>query len=269
MTMEKYIKEILMAALLSLSMFAGMTSCRSDEESSFKITSSAIENYLYEKKWFLYEFAADFNKKTTEYIFFRNHLVMSHDTGGNISSGMLTYNTSRYFGTWCTEGDKLITTFTTGTYEDVNLTKILYGTLTVIGLSKFTDEITCTDPNGETRYLKHNADEHNRRIFTDYTDASDHDRALQGTWKTTVYKDGVIPVAFTITINKKGMVRFASEGENIDFTTTCTTKSGHVVFTHFLIPNGVQTSFIYVRTDKKVEFFSEENAGRTWQWEMV
>ena len=254
-----------MAVLVSLCALAGFTSC-SDDDGPFSITSSNISKYLYGKTWSLW------TEDKTEYTFYRNHLVMSYNPGGNIASGMLTYDTSLYFGTWHTEGDKLVTKFTAGPHKDV-LEKILYGTLTVTELSRNEDNITCTDPSGKTRYLKHFWDNLDKRTFTDYTDASDHDRALQGTWKTTVLlrKKGAngIPVDFVITINLKGEARFQAESENIDFTTTCTTKDGHVTFTHMYLPNSLQYSYIYVRTDKKLEFFSEDNASRSWQWEKV
>lgn len=72
-----------------------------------------------------------------------------------------------------------------------------------------------------------------------------------------------------ITINWNGEARFHVESENIDFTTTYTTKNGHVTFTHIYLPNSLQYSYIYVRTEKKLKFFSEGNAFRSWQWEKV
>lgn len=256
-----------MAVLVSLCALAGMTSC-SDDEDPFSITSSNIDNYLYGKIWFFYEYSMDWSKYKTEYTFYRNHLVMSLSSGGNVAGGMLTYGTSRYFGTWHTEGDKLVTKFTAGPYKDV-LEKILHGTLTVTELSRNKDEITCTDPSGETRYLRNYMNGLETNTFIDYTDASDHDRALHGTWKMTAYKDGVTPVDFIVTMNPNGEVRFQAESENIDFTTTYTTKNGHVTFTHIFSPNSPQYSYIYLRTEKMVDFFSEDKALSTWQWKKV
>lgn len=260
-----------MAVLVSLCALAGITSC-CDDEDPFSITSSNIDKYLYGKIWFFYEYFSDWGKYKTEYTFYRNHLVMSLSAGGNVAGGMLTYGTGRYFGTWHTDGDKLVTKFTAGSYKDM-LEKILHGTLTVTELSHNRNEITCTDQSGETHYLKHEMNGLDKRTFTDYTDASDHDRALQGKWKTTVLwrKNGAngIPVDFIITINQKGEARFQAESENIDFTTTCTTKNGHVTFTHIYLPNSLQYSYIYVRTEKMLEFFSEDDALSTWQWKKV
>lgn len=256
-----------MAVLVSLCALAGMTSC-SDDEDPFSITSSNIDNYLYGKIWFFYEYSMDWSKYKTEYTFYRNHLVMSLSSGGNVAGGMLTYGTSRYFGTWHTEGDKLVTKFTAGPYKDV-LEKILHGILTVTELSRNKDEITCTDPSGETRYLRNYMNGLETNTFIDYTDASDHDRALHGTWKMTAYKDGVTPVDFIVTMNPNGEVRFQAESENIDFTTTYTTKNGHVTFTHIFSPNSPQYSYIYLRTEKMVDFFSEDKALSTWQWKKV
>lgn len=254
-----------MAVLVSLCALAGFTSC-CDDNDPFSITSSNIDKYLYGKIWSLW------GKDKTEYTFYRNHLVMSYSTGDKIVGGMLTYDTSLYFGTWHTEGDKLITKFTAGPYKDV-LEKIFYGTLTVTELSRDKNEITFTDPSGKTCSLNRYWNSLDRRTFTDYTDASDHDRALQGKWKTTVLwrKNGAngIPVDFIITISRNGEARFQAESENIDFTTTYTTNNGHVTFTHFFSPNSPQYSYIYVRTEKMLEFFSEDDALRTWQWKKV
>lgn len=263
--MRQSIRKCAMAVLVSLCALAGFTSC-CDDNDPFSITSSNIDKYLYGKIWSLW------GKDKTEYTFYRNHLVMSYSTGDKIVGGMLTYDTSLYFGTWHTEGDKLITKFTAGPYKDV-LEKIFYGTLTVTELSRDKNEITFTDPSGKTCSLNRYWNSLDRRTFTDYTDASDHDRALQGKWKTTVLwrKNGAngIPVDFIITISRNGEARFQAESENIDFTTTYTTNNGHVTFTHFFSPNSPQYSYIYVRTEKMLEFFSEDDALRTWQWKKV
>lgn len=72
-----------------------------------------------------------------------------------------------------------------------------------------------------------------------------------------------------ITINRNGEARFHVESKNIDFTTTYTTKNGHVTTTHMYLPNSSQRSYIYVRTEKMLEFFSEDDAFRSWQWKKV
>lgn len=249
-----------MAILVSIGLCVGLTSCSSDGDGTIGINPIEIENYLYGKRWFFKSYFMD--KTDTQYSFFRNHLVMSFSSSGKLVSGMLTYDNVYYFGTWNTAGDKLLTTFTVGTYKDPNINNRLYGTLTVTDLASNVDQVTCTDSIGETHYLEHTSD---KRTFTDYTDASVHDKALHGTWEMTAYR-GNTPVDFTITVNKKGNVRFVAESEGVDFTTTYTTKNGHVTFTHFLHPNSPQYSYIYVRNDNSIEFFSEENAQRGWVW---
>ena len=83
----------------------------------------------------------------------------------------------------------------------------------------------------------------------------------------TAYKgEDSTPFDLTIMVDKKGNVRFVAESEGIDFTTTYTTKNGHVTFTHFLTPNSPQYSFIYIRSDKMLEFFSETNAIPITRW---
>lgn len=253
-----------MAILVSIGLCVGLTSCSGDGDGANGVNPIAIENYLYGKRWF---FKNNFMDKTdTQYSFFRNHLVMSFSSSGKLVSGMLTYDNVYYFGTWNTAGDNLLTTFTVGTYKEPNINNRLYGTLTVTDLASNVDRVTCTDSIGETHYLEH-TEEYGakKRTFTDYTDASAHDKALHGTWEMTAYRENT-PVGFTIAVNKEGNVRFVAESEGVDFTTTYTTKNGHVTFTHFLHPHTQQHSFIYVRNDDSIEFFSEENAQRGWVW---
>ena len=260
----KILKNSVLSILLSLGLCVSLTSCSSDGDGDAGINQFEIENYLYGKRWFFKNRFID--KTKTQYSFFRNHLVMSFSAVDKIVSGMLTYDDVYYFGTWNAAGDKLSTTFTVGTYKEPNIKNLLYGTLTVTDLASNIDRVTCTDSNGETHYFEHTEEYlSKKRTFTDYTDASAHDKALHGTWKMIAYR-GNTAVDFTIKVDKKGNVRFVAESEGIDFTTTYTTKNGHVTFTHFLHPNTQQYSFIYVRNDDSVEFFSEENAQRGWVW---
>ena len=260
----KILKNSVIAIWLSLGLCVGLTSCSSDGDGTIGISPLDIENYLYGKRWFFHRYFMD--KTDTQYSFFRNHLVMSFSSVDKVVSGMLTYDNVYYFGTWNTAGDKLLTTFTVGTHKEPNIKNLLYGTLTVTDLASNVDRVTCTDSIGETHYFEHTEEYlSKKRTFTDYTDACAHDKALHGTWKMTAYR-GNTTVHFTITVNKKGYVRFVAESEGVDFTTTYTTKNGHVTFTHFLHPNTQQHSFIYVRNDDSIEFFSEENAQRGWVW---
>ena len=180
---------------------------------------------------------------------------------------MLTYGPYYFFGTWHTDGDKLFTTFTSGSYQQPDMKSFLRGTLAVTELASDGLKVTCTDSAGKTYYFEHaNGIGERENSFTDYTDASAHDGALHGTWKMTGYKGGTTPVDFTLTVDKKGNIRFVAESEGIDFTTTYTTKNGHVTFTHFLTPNSPQYSLIYLRRDKVVEFLSETEAIRVTLW---
>lgn len=259
----KIFKNSVLTILLSLGLCVSLTSCDCDE--SIDVNSSKIENYLYGERW---TFREDFMKfSETKYSFFRNHLVMSFSSSGKLESGMLTHGPSYFFGTWHTAGDELLTTFTSGTYWQPGMENFLRGTLTVTELASDGLKVTCTDSAGTTYYFEHvNGIGSGETSFTDYTDASSHDGALHGTWKMTGYKGGSTPVDFTLTVDKKGNIRFVAESEGIDFTTTYTTKNGHVTFTHFLSPNSPQYSLIYIRRDKVVEFFSETEAITVTKW---
>ena len=256
-------KNCVVAICLSLGFCVSLTSCDGDE--NIGVNSSKIENYLYGKRWTFREAYMNFSE--TKYSFFRNHLVMSFSSSGKLESGMLTYGPSYFFGTWHTAGDKLFTTFTSGSYWQPGMENLLGGTLAVTELASDGLTVTCTDSAGTTYYFEHVNDfGSGETSFTDYTDASAHDGALHGTWEMTGYKDGTTPVDFTLTVDKKGNIRFVAESEGIDFTTTYTTKNGHVTFTHFLTPNSPQCSLIYLRRDKVVEFLSETKAIRVTLW---
>ena len=264
---RKFFKNSVLSILVSISFCVGLTSCSSDGDGTIGINPIEIENYLYGKRWTFRE--AFMNGDDIKYSFFRNHLVMSFSSSGKLTSGMLTYGPNYFFGTWHTAGNKLLTTFTVGTYKTSDMENLLRGTLTVTELASDGLKVTCTDSVGETYYFWHTNDfGEGKTSFTDYTDASAHDGALHGTWEMTAYKGGTTPFnfTFTITVDKKGNVRFVAESEGIDFTTTYTTKNGHVTFTHFLTPNSSQYSFIYIRSDKMLEFFSETNAIPITRW---
>ena len=259
----KFLKNSVLSILLSLGVCVSLTSCDGDE--NIGINSYEIENYLYGKRWTFRE--AYMSGSDAQYSFFRNHLVMDFRSSGKLTSGMLTYGPNYFFGTWHTAGNKLLTTFTVGTYKTSDMENLLRGTLTVTELASDGLKVTCTDSVGETYYFQHTNDfGAGKTSFTDYTYASAHDGALHGTWEMTAYKGGTTPFDFTITVDKKGNVRFVAESEGIDFTTTYTTKNGHVTFTHFFTPNSPQYSFIYIRRDKSVEFFSETNALTFTKW---
>lgn len=262
---RKFFKNSVLSILVSISFCVGLTSCSSDGDGTIGINPIEIENYLYGKRWTFRE--AYMSGSDAQYSFFRNHLVMDFRSPGKLVSGMLTYGPYYFFCTWHTAGDNLLTTFTVGTYKDFDMENLLCGTLTVTELASDGLQVTCKDSVGETYYFDHKNDfGAGKTSFTDYTDASAHDGALHGTWEMTAYKGDSTPFDLTIMVDKKGNVRFVAESEGIDFTTTYTTKNGHVTFTHFLTPNSPQYSFIYIRSDKMLEFFSETNAITITRW---
>ena len=256
--MKKIFSFLLMSAML-LAMGASVTSCSNDDEDDGIISEKRVEKYITGYTWY-----PDY-KKQPEFRFYRNRLVSRMSSGGSITSGSLTYAASNYFGTWSVLDGRLITTFTSGAYEGFDWNSILYGSLTITELRSDCKIINATDPDGYSRMLR--SSEISDR-FVDYTDASDHDGALVGTWEALAHKGGR-NVIFTIKIGKQGKITFIAKSENIDFTTTCTTKNGHVTFTHLFEPGTNSRSLIYIREKNNIWFYSEENAQQVWVWEKV
>ena len=255
--MKKIFSFLLMSAML-LAVGASVASC-SDDEGDGIISEKRVEKYVTGYTWHL-----DY-KKQPDFRFYRNRLVSRMGSGGSVASGQLTYDASNFFGTWAVVDGKLITTFTTGPYEGFNSNSILYGSLTIDELRSDCKGIEATDPDGYSRWLS--SSEMSER-FVDYTDASDHDGALEGTWEAPAHK-GDHNIIFTIKIGKQGKITFIAKSENIDFTTTCTTKNGHVTFTHLFEPGTNPRSFIYIREKDEIRFYSEENAQQIWTWDKV
>ena len=256
--MKKSIKMTMLLAML-LAIGTSVTSCSSDDEDDGIISEQRVEKYITGYTWHL-----DF-KKQPDFRFYRNRMVSRMGGSGSVASGQLTYAASNYFGTWAVVDGKLITTFTTGPYEGFNSNSILYGSLTIDELRSDCKGIEATDPDGYSRWLS--SSEMSDR-FVDYTDASDHDGALEGTWEALAHK-GERNIIFTIKIGKEGKITFIAKSENIDFTTTCSTKNGHVTFTHLFEPGSNSRSLIYIREKDEIRFYSEENAQSVWTWEKV
>ena len=256
--MKKIFSFLLMSAML-LFVGASVASCSDDDEGGGIISEQRVEKYVTGYTWHL-EY-----KKQPDFRFYRNRMVSRMGSGGSVASGQLTYAASNYFGTWAVVDGKLITTFTTGPYEGFNSNSILYGSLTIDELRSDCKGIEATDPDGYSRWLS--SSEMSDR-FVDYTDASDHDGALEGTWEALAHK-GERNIIFTIKIGKEGKITFIAKSENIDFTTTCTTKNGHVTFTHLFEPGNNPRSFIYIREKDEIRFYSEENAQQIWTWQKV
>ena len=256
--MKKIFSFLLMPAML-LAVGASVVSCSSDDENDGIISEQRVEKYITGYTWHL-EY-----KKQPDFRFYRNRLVSCMSGVGSVASGQLTWAASNYFGTWAVVDGKLVTTFTTSPDEDSDLNSILYGSLTIDELRSDCKIINVTDPDGYSHDLGSYGMSNQ---FVDYTDASDHDGALEGTWKAMAHK-GERNIIFTIKIGKQGKITFIAKSENIDFTTTCTTKNGHVTFTHLFEPGNNSRSFIYIREKDEIRFYSEENAQSVWTWEKV
>lgn len=256
--MKKIFSFLFMSAML-LVMGASVASCSSDGDDDGTISERRMENYVAGYKWYLD------NNKRSEFRFYRNRLVTCMSSG-KVTSGSLTYAESNFFGTWAVVDGKLVTTFTSGAYEGFDWNDILYGSLTITKLRTNTKTIEATAPNGDSHALDSYASYGSSNTFEDFTDASDHDGALIGTWETTGYKGGQ-GVAFTIKIGKKGKITFSAPSENINFTTECTTKNGHVVFDHIFTPESNSCSLIYIREKETIRFYDEKNAQTLWVWQ--
>lgn len=254
--MKKIFSFLLMSAML-LAVGASVASCSSDDEDDGIISEQRVEKYVTGYKWYLD------SKKKTEFRFYRNRLV-SRMSGSAVTSGSLTWDASNFFGTWAVVDGKLVTTFTTGAYEGFDWNSILYGSLTIDKLRSDCKIIDATDPDGYSHDLGSYGMSNQ---FVDYTDASDHDGALVGTWRTTGYASDGTAAYFTMTIEKNGKVRFSAPNINIDNTTSCTTKNGHVTFDLYLTQGTSTRSFIYVREKDRIIFYNVENAQSVWTWE--
>lgn len=197
--MKKIFSFLLMSAML-LAMGANVASCSSDGDDDGTISERRVENYVAGYKWYLD------NNKRSEFRFYRNRLV-SCMSSGKVTSGSLTYAESNFFGTWAVVDGKLVTTFTSGAYEGFDWNDILYGSLTINKIQNDYHEIEATAPNGDTHTLSSYMISYGTgNDFVDYTDASDHDGALVGTWWATAYASDGTAANFTMTIGKKGKV---------------------------------------------------------------
>ena len=71
-----------------------------------------------------------------------------------------------------------------------------------------------------------------------------------------------------MTIEKKGKVRFEAPSMNLDYTTNCTTKNGHVAFDFFLTPQTGSRSYVYIRDSEELVLYDEKYA-QSWTWQKV
>ena len=261
--MKKIFSFLLMSAML-IAVGVSVASCSDDDEGDGIISEKRVEKYITGYKWY-----KDHNKRS-EYRFYRNRLVSCMGGSGSVASGQLTWAESNFFGTWAVVDGKLVTTFTSGAYGGFDWNSILYGSLTITELRSNFKSIKATAPNGDPHELSSYMVSYGTgNDFVDYTDASDHDGALEGTWWTTGYASDGTSANFTMTIGKKGKVRFTAPKIDIDNTTTCTTKNGHVAFDLYLTQATRTRSYIYVREKNKIVFYNEDNAQSEWVWQKV
>ena len=256
--MKKICSFVLMPAM-RLAVGVSVVSCSSDDEDGGIISEQRVEKYVTGYTWHL-EY-----KKQPDFRFYRNRMVSRMGGSGSVASGQLTYAASNYFGTWAVVDGKLITTFTTGPYEGFNSNSILYGSLTIDELRSDCKGIEATDSDGYSRLLS--SSEMRDRVGV-YTDASDPSGAREDTRENTAHK-GERNIIFTIKIGKEGKITFIAKSENIDFTTTCSTKNGHVTFTHLFEPGNNPRSFIYIREKDEIRFYSEENDQQIGKWDKI
>ena len=248
-------KKRILAALCLVAAGITITSCSSDDNNREKTQN--FSHQLYGKKWVM-----DGNKSTS-FRFFHNHLVECNG-GTSTASGALTGGDALFFGTWTTTDTKLTTTFTSGTNGGFDWNNILYGTLTLKKIAD-NDRLLFISADNTKHELLHISSYTQSNTFTDYTDDTDHDKALQGTWHATAYIDNQA-VEYTITVGKDGTVRWQQADHGIDFTSQYTTSNGHVMVNHFLVPNSDKASYIYIREDDRILFYTEDDAQLEWNW---
>lgn len=228
----------------------GFSACGGDDEEE---VSMNVQSVICDRVW-----VKDGNKNG--YVkFYRNHMV-ELSGGANAAGGALAGGESLFFGEWSASGDKLRSSFTTGSYGGVDLRNMLYGTLT----------LTKNNENTWLTFKEMNECEHSfmkKATFTDYTDDTAHDKALHGRWNMTVYADGQA-MPCVMTIRKDGTMNYEVKTTGLDVNTSYTTKNGRVEIKDFIVPDN-RAAFLYVREDDVIKFFSEENAVKIWQCEKL
>ena len=235
--MKKFLLAVCMMALS-----VGVCSCSKDHDEGNNCAK--MESHLCGVEWKEYG--------TQRMVrMYRNHLVETWVKEKPVV-GQLTDNGS-FYGTWMLVCDKLNTTFNAGVNYGFNQNMLMYGTMTV-GTDEW-NEWHGKDTQGKEHEYYY------EKQFTDYTDDTAHDKALHGTWTTTVKvssEGNIRECTLTIMVSRDGSVRYVlPELDNTDRTSTYTTKNGHVSLTDF-VQDGRNVSYIYVRYDDRIEFYDEE-----------
>ena len=141
--MKKIFRMTMLLAMMAAACVS-IGSCSSDDDGTF--SEKRVENYITGYKWYLD------NNKRSEFRFYRNRLV-TKTSETNVTSGMLTWAESNFFGTWAVADGKLVTTFTTGAYEGFDWNSILYGSLTITEIRSNFKTIEAAAPNGDAHEL--------------------------------------------------------------------------------------------------------------------
>lgn len=218
--MKKIFRMTMLLAIMAAACVS-MGSCSSDDGDG-TFSEQQVEEYITGYKWYLD------NNERSKFRFYRNRLV-SRVSDTKITSGMLTYAESNFFGTWAVVDGKLVTIFTSGAYEGFDWNDILYGSLTINKIQNEYHEIEATAPNGDAHSLSSYGMYND---FVDYSDNSDHDGTLIGTWWVTAYATDGTAAKFTMTVGKKGKVRFTAPNIDIDINTTCSTRTATSLSTY-------------------------------------
>lgn len=243
-------KKYFVWAVLMMAMCLGLSSC--GKEDGEPQTGRTLAEHLCGVQWKEY----GTNRQVRMY---RNHLVETWVNGAP-TSGQLTGGDS-FYGTWTLTGDNLTTTFTAGNNTGFDQNMLMHGTLTIGAFDS--NKWESKDAKGvEHKYYY-------SQWFTDYTDDTTHDKALHGTWTTTVKVGSggsIKDCTLTITVNRDGTIRYVlPELDNTDRTSTYTTKNGHVALPGF-VQEGRDASYIYVRYDDRIEMMNEEKGVTAMRW---
>lgn len=259
--MKKIITRLLMVCFSIFTLCISLSACSDGSEDEFQdvVKTRDLTNFLVGKKW-----TRD-NVKSTSYKFFRNHMVMS-ESSGNVSSGMLTHDDGPFVGTWRINGDTLRTTFQYGPYQRTDdWDNILYGTLITQGVPKNANDqsISWNGKDGISHYFSYEW----KNKFKDYTDESDRDGALHGTWKCTKYAIYHVECACYMTFNKDGSLHIWADNVDVDFNSTYTTKDGMVTLGAYLVPTNKNVKLLYVReSDGQIRFYSPSDTDGQDVW---
>lgn len=246
-------KKYFVWAVLCMAMCVGVCSCDGDDETE----KTTIENCLGGKVTVL-----DDDEKG-KLLFYRNHLVVYIEDKNNVRDAC-GYMCGIGVGTWRDRGNALSSMFTASQNTYKSFKEMLPENLSVV--EKGSNVLLMEDDSYKSHGLKVMG------TFEDYTDNTEHDKALYGTWTNSpLYWNTETgfqtELHCSMTINKNGTMRMVVPELNTDFTTTYITKDGRVTFEKY-DENGwdIEKTFIYVREGARLMMFSE-NRGKLYKEE--